>query len=267
MESMRRNILFTALSIGFCALLIAAGFTTFGYSQAKPAQAAAAPQAQTVMRVLDVQIKPGMSIEWESYLKNELMPSMKQSGLQMLAVFKTAQFGKYDNYFLISPLTGLAQLDTNPLVERLGAYGAASLMAKIQQFVDSSRSYMITGRSDLGIAPPSGYAMKMGVLARTAVAPGRTDDFEKGTKEMMAVIGKTNAKGVLVSKVGLGGNPNEYLTYVLFDSFADLEKFPQAFQKAAAEAKLAEQSAGVAMYAEWSVIVLDPNLSILSSGQ
>jgi hypothetical protein len=52
------------------------------------------------------------------------------------------------------------------------------------------------------------------------------------TKELSAVIAKTNAKGALVGQIGLGGNPNAFITLVPFDSFDDIGKFPEAMAKA-----------------------------------
>jgi hypothetical protein len=183
--------------------------------------------------------------------------SVKQSG-----VWKTAQFGDAGNYLLTSRMESLAELDgPSPLVKALGQDGVAALMTKLQRFVASARMYMITGQTNLSIAPKSGYVAKMGVLVTTSVAPGRTEDFEKNFKEVVAVIGKTNAKGVLTAKAGLGGNPNEYTTLVLFDSFADLEKFVPAFTKAAAEAKLAPQT-GIVTHQEMAAISNIPELSI-----
>jgi len=78
---------------------------------------------------------------------------------------------------------------------------------------------------------------------------------------------KTNAKGFLVSKSGLGGDPYGYLGLAFFDSFADLAQFPEAFRKASAEAKLAPMPTGVVMRAEYTVIRFVPELSIQPAAQ
>ena len=88
-------------------------------------------------------------------------------------------------------------------------------------------------------------------------------DFVKYTKELSAVIAKANAKGVLVSQVGLGGNPNEFITLVLFDSFADIDNFREAFARATADAKLTPAPAGTIVNTEWRVYRLVPELSII----
>jgi quinol monooxygenase YgiN len=118
----------------------------------------------------------------------------------------------------------------------------------------------------LSIAPKPGYTPKIGVLVINSVAPGRTEDFEKSSKEVIAAIGKTNAKGCLAFKMVLGGDPNEYNSLVLFDSFADIQKFGPAFGKALTEAKLGPD-AGTVIHREYTVIGYVPELSIQPADQ
>jgi len=70
-----------------------------------------------------------------------------------------------------------------------------------------------------------------------------------------------------VSQIGLGGNPNEFITLVLFDSFDDIGKFPAAFAKAAAEAQLTPEPAGTVANTEWRVYRYAPALSIIPAPQ
>jgi hypothetical protein len=125
----------------------------------------------------------------------------------------------------------------------------------------------LTIRPDLGIALPSGYVPKLAVMSTTSVAPGRTADYEKHSKELLPVMGKTNVKGMLVRRVAFGGDPNKYLSLVLCDSFTDMDQFGPAFTKAATEAKLAPQPAGIVMHSERTIVRYVPELSIQPSAQ
>ena len=118
-----------------------------------------------------------------------------------------------------------------------------------------------------GFAPALDYQRKLAVSARSIVAQGHNADFVKNAKEVSAVVAKTNAKGVLVSRIGLGGNPDEFITLVLFDSFDDIGKFSAAFAKASAEAKLAPLPAGTVAHSEWRVYRYLPALSITPAPQ
>jgi len=81
---------------------------------------------------------------------------------------------------------------------------------------------------------------------------------------MLPVIGKTKVKGMLVGKVGLGGNPNQYIMFALFDSFTDLAQFGAVFTKTSAEMKIAPMSPRIVTHMEYRVLRYAPDLSIQS---
>lgn len=254
---MQRQII-TRLGAACVALLFA--LTSFAYAQNPPAQQS--------YQVTTVQVKPEMEREYGDYLKNEAIPALQKGGVKQRAVWRTATFGEGGEYVFLTPIESLAEFDNpNPVVKALGQEGAAALWAKRQRLVSSSRSVQITARPDLGVAPKADYAYKLGVGVITNVTPGRTDEYEKYVKDLSATLAKTNAKGVLVGKAGLGGDPNSYRLMVLFDNWADLEKFQAARAKAAAETKLTPAAAGVVAHSEWRVYRYVPELSITPTPQ
>ena len=248
------------LKIALTALfLVAVVFASLTFAQQKPA---AAQAQQAIIGVTMMQIKPGMGYEFESYLKRDLIPALKKGGIKQLGIAKTKGFGASDNYIVTIPMASITELDApDPFAKALGGDGLLVLLSNIQRCVASSRTYMLVDRPDLGMAPKPDYAFKMGVFVTLSVTPGRTEDFEKGAKAIVAVIAKTNAKAVLTGKVGMGGNTNEYNMFIAFDNFADLEKFVPAFMKAAAEAKLAPET-GVVMWEEMATYSMLHELSI-----
>jgi hypothetical protein len=245
------------LSIGFCVLLLVVVCTNFGFAQGEDTS-----QEQELYLMYIIQVNPGMGPSFESVMKNDLIPALKKGDSNGLYAFRTGILGDANTYRLALPMTNITEFDLpNPLVKALGEEGVAALMAKMQPLINNNRSYMLTGRTDLGISPSTDYAIKLAVEATHAVAPGRTEEYEKGLTDALAVIKKTNTKGVITCRVGLGGNPNEYSLLVLFDSFADIEKFGPAFEKAAAEAKLSLQS-GVVVHQKMVVWSYAAELSI-----
>ena len=248
------------------ALLLAATLVVSSLAQDKPAPKAAADQA-VMMRITVTQMPNGMVPEWQNYQKNEVIPMMQKAGLTQSYVWRTATFGEAGEFIIARPMKDLSELDApSPLVKALGQEAATALAtgmaAKAQRFNAWSRTFMLTGRPDLSIELPAGYAPKLAVMATTDVAPGRTEEYEKYSKEGLPVIRKTNVKGMLVGRVGLGGNPNQYITFVMFDSFTDLDQFGAAYTKAAAEAKLAPTPPGIVTNTEWTTVRYVPELSI-----
>ena len=249
------------LKIALAALfLMAFVFASLAFAQQKPA-AGAAP-AQQMTGIMMMQVKPGMGLEWENYMKNQLIPAAKKGGMKQLGAWKTKEFGIGDRYIFTWPIASLAELDgPDPFEKSLGPDGAIMLLANIQRCVEGVRTFMLSEMPDLSIAPKPGYVPKFGVLVTVTVAPGRTDEYEKTAKEMQGVMAKTNAKAYLIGKVFLGGNPNQYLTSVALDNFADLATFGQLFVKAMTESKMSLQP-GVTTNILYEVYAAIPELSI-----
>lgn len=254
---MLRQII-TRLGAACVALLFA--LTSFAYAQNPPAQQS--------YEVTTVQVKPGMGGEYVDLQKKEMIPALQKGGVKQRSVWTTATFGEGGEYVTLRPIESLAQFDDpHPVVKALGQEGATALLAKRARLISSSHIVQITARPDLGVAPKADYAYKLGVSANVSVTPGRTDEYEKYVKALSATAAKTNAKGVLVGKAGLGGDPNSYRLMVLFDNWADLEKYRAAREKAAAETKLTPAATGVVAHTEWRVYRYVPELSIASAPQ
>lgn len=244
-------------------VLLAFTFTSITLAQNKPASDAE-PQA---MYVSMVKVKPGMDLEWENFIKKDLNPILKKGGIPQMSVSMTNVFGKGTIYIFLIPVQDMSMFDgPAPIAKAAGPDGLALMLSNMQRTVESSHTFLMTTRPDLNIPPKQGYQVKMGVMATISVVPGRQDDFIKRTRELIAIIGKTNTKAVLTGSVGLGGNPNDFIIFAAFDSFADLGQFPQSMAKAMADTKLTPET-GMVTHVEWTVLKMAPELSIHSTEQ
>ena len=90
-------------------------------------------------------------------------------------------------------------MSLSPAVKALGQAAVTALTAKLDRVTASLRTVGITSRPDLSIVPSgsAGSEPKLVAMRRITVAPGRNADFEKYAKELLPVMGKTNAKGCL----------------------------------------------------------------------
>lgn len=239
------------------AILFTLFTTTFSFAQTQPP----APQ---LYRVQVIKLNPGVRDEWREFYKTEILPVMKKAGIKRHDVLAVAQ-GDVREYILITPLEGLAQLDEPGAVEKvLGAEGMRALNAKHSRFLAEWHLYTSVARPDLGIAPTSNEPAKLAVMVRQHVTPGRALEFEKWAKENPLLIAKKiNAKGVLTGKTMMGGDPNTYTTFILYDSYADISKYQTEMVKAAAEMKLSlGVPAGLVAQTETLVVRGVPELSI-----
>ncbi len=247
-------------SIRFCAmavaLLMAATLTDFAFAQSQQAQI-----QEQAYQITSIRVKPGMGLEWQNFLKTELIPVMKKSGVTQFETWETA-FGDPDEFVMVTPLKNMAELDGPGAMSAAGEAGLKALMARIQQIVHSANFSVIRSRNDWNMPAKPGYVPKLAVLITNTVAVDRTDEFEKSSKGVMAAAAKTNMKGWLVSRLALGGNPNEFYTLVLFDAFADMQAFVPAFLKALNEAKLTPQP-GMVTQRRYEVLRYIPDLSFL----
>jgi hypothetical protein len=163
--------------------------------------------------------------------------------------------------YFVRPITGVASYDAPP--SGVSEAETAAVVAKRQSMILDMRTYLITPRPELSVAPKPGYQAKVAVLSTQSVMPGHVSAYTSNLKSLTAVIAKTNAKGALVSQTGLGGDPNEFNIVVFFDSFADLDRFPAEFGKAATAAKLPPEAADIVARTNYRVIRYQPELSIV----
>jgi len=264
---MRRYISKAGQSVLLSALLLAVGLECIAVAQNRPSSNAAAAQAEQQYLISEVHVQLGALRAWENLVKTEMLPALNTVGVSQ-SVWRTATLGEGGEFWIARPIKDVADLDEpNALVRALGQKAAEALMAKAMQFTLTSRTFIVTTRPELSIAPASGYVPRLAGMTRTSVTPGRTAEYEKRIKEQLAVINKTNVKGVLVSRVGGGGDPNQYNTLMLFDSFADVNQLGPAWRKAAGDANPAPQPAGVVAHVERIMLRYVPELSIQASAQ
>jgi hypothetical protein len=246
-----RNIV-ARLLLGVGALL--AGATITG-------AVAAQQPAPLAIEITLVHVKPGQEPAFQDWIKTEANPLRIKGGVKDRETWLTT-LGLGGEVYFVRPISGLASLDSPP--SGVTQAETQAVVAKRQSMILDLRTYIVTPRPELSAPPKPGYQAKLAVLSTQSVAPGRIAAYRDNVKALTAVIAKTNAKGVLVSQSGLGGDPNEFNILVMFDSFADLEKFPAEFGKAATAAKLPPEAAGVVARTNYRVIRYRPDLSIVS---
>ena len=222
------------------------------------------PAAPQFSRLQVVKLNPGVSDEWRKFYQTEIVPALKKGGVKQHSVWRVMQ-GDVREYVLITPLESLAQLDEpGVLAKVLGEEAATALNKKQSRFFAEWHIYTIAGRPDLSIAPTSTDVPKLGMATKTIVTPGRVQEWVKGIKEnLLPVAQKAGVKGMLTGKIAFGGNPNEFRSLLMFDSYADISRFQAAYGKAAEELKLNPNApAGIVTQSEFLVARYVPELSI-----
>jgi len=246
----------------FVSLLLTLALAASGFSQSKPVPAQTAAAQMQTYGITVMQIKPGMALEFENYIKQVAIPLMKKAGVKEMGVSRTNGLGMDSTYYSMTPIASLAEFDSIPPMYKAMGWDTLSVsLSVMQRCVSSIRTFLFLERPDLSFAPAPGYSLKMGFLITNSVAPGRNEEFEKTAKEVAALAGKSGLRAYLTGKVAFGGNSNDYLTFAAFDSFAEVAKVGPVFLKALADAKLPSQ-AGIVMWSDNSAMSVVPELSI-----
>jgi hypothetical protein len=258
---MKNRFSTTHFRLVVCALLIAATCAPFGFAQSQSQPTA--PSNLYLVRV--TRVKPEMVREYRELTQNEAIPAYKKGGVKLQNTMATALFGEAFEFITIEPAESLKQFDgPGPIQKALGAEGQRAFNAKRQRLIAGSHGYIVQLRPDLSanLPKPDAPPARGALAVRITVAPGRQAEYESSVKtDLLPILQKAFPKGVLTSKVLLGGNGNEYHVLALTDSFADLER---GLTAAVAEGlmKIQSKTAGIILHTENSVLRYVPELSI-----
>lgn len=237
---MNRLVLGKLCAIGVCLIVIAA-VVQAGLAQektpAKPAvgkkaaprkpKAAAAGAQSEWLSITVVRVKADLLTEYQDFVKNEVIPTLKKGGVKERSAFTTGIFGESFEYVYVTPIENFAQYDgPGPAVKALGEEGARAYGAKARRFVVSSRTFGVQTRPDLSIMPANmAGPPKLAVINSIHTVPGKNVAFETLLKtDILPAVKKAGVAGYLVSQTVFGGDPNEYTTLALMDTFAEVGK-------------------------------------------
>ena len=238
----------TRLFLACSVLLLAFTLTPLLFAPAKAAKplAAQAPAQRQLISIQFLRLKPGMAPEWREFRKNETLPMLKKAGVKQQTLWSTAVFGD-GTFLIVTPIESLAQYDgPSPAVRALGQEGATALAAKTARFIESSHTIAIETRPDLSLLPASSEPAKLIVVATSTLTQGHAADYESFVKtQVLPVVKKATPKGYLVSQVVYGGNVNQFITATLLDSFADLHRYREVFNKESTAARLTGKGVGI----------------------
>ena len=262
---MKRPNPITSLFLAFSVPLLALTVTPLCFAQAKAAEkrAAQAPAQRQLISIQFLRVKPGMGPEWREFRKNETLPMLRKAGVKQSTIFSTAIFGDV-SFLIVTPIESLAQYDNpGPAVRALGQEGAAAYNAKAARFVESSRTIAIETRPDLSLMPTSSDPAKLIVVGTTTLTQGYSAEYETFVKtQVLPVVKKAAPKGYLMSQVVYGGNLNQTISATLLDSFADLQRYREGFNKEATAARLTGRGVGV-VNRENAIYRYVPELSLM----
>ncbi len=252
--------------LAFMLLLFAAALAPRASLAQTPNPGPPPAPARERLAVTVIQVKPEAVLEFENMVRTEINPALAKGGAKWSDVWATATFGNGFEYFIVGPIESFAQYDgPGPLMKGLGREGYGAWAARAGKLISGLRTFAMEFNPELSHETKMTGPPKMGVLAFVSVAPGRGAEYENYTRtEMLPVVKRSGVAGYWFHQSVMGGNPNEYVTLILQDNFADLDKGPPWARVLGREgsAKLMQKLApGVVTHVELKFIRLMPDLT------
>jgi hypothetical protein len=191
--------------------------------KAKPAEAGA--QAGW-LSINIVRVKADMLTQYQEFARNETIPALKKGGVKERQAWGTGVFGESYEFVYVTPIESFAQYDSpGPLVKALGEEGARAYGEKARRLILSSHTYGVQTRPDLSLMGNMTGPPKLAVINSIHVLPGKGPAFEALLKgDVLPAVKKAGVTNYFVSQTVFGGDPNEYVTLTLMDSFAEIGK-------------------------------------------
>jgi len=206
-------------------MITASSVALAGLTVALPGLCSAQSDQPQYLRVTTYRIKPDMVQEWESLIKNEILPAYKKAGVSEISSWDTASFGTGSEYTIAIPVAKFGDLDgPSPLSKALAPDALANLLGRARKCVIESRSVAVRSHPELSImhemTEPPGIAM----VTTTHVAPGHRADFENFLKnDVTPAYKKAEVQQYWVYETVFGGDPNEFTSLLLLKKYADFD--------------------------------------------
>jgi hypothetical protein len=209
-----------------------------------------------------ISVNPDMLAEFQTFTRTETNPALRKGGQKWRDVWRTTgAAGDPFEFVIVAPIDGLAQYDGEPpIMKALGKEGFAQWEAKSYRFVNRARRYIMRTRPDLSYQGKMAGPPRLAVVTSISVAPGRTREWINYTVNDYMPVMRGAGVTYLVAETVFGGDANEYITLVLRDNFADIEKGPGA---EVADRLLKKLPGGVVVHEERSILRYVPDLSIV----
>ena len=206
-----------------CILLVSA-LVLSGLASARAFDAQTAPGAAQLVVLSLIDVKPELMSEFGA-LQGEVMAAQRLGGQPWRDTWNTATLGYPYRVAVLAPVDGLSQLDGQTYTAKgVGAAAATALNARARPMIDRQQIQLLQSRPDLTIGTRPAKD-GLGVVSYISVAPGREPDMERILRtDVHAALRKAAVGYYGVLRVLYGGDTSQYVTILMFENFAELDR-------------------------------------------
>ena len=204
-------------------------------TNAQQGRGSSAAQAQRPewMSLLVVKVKPGMATAFQDFVKSDVMPALKKTGMPWSLAYTAAPFGDGDTFTFAAPIASFAQFDQpDPFAKQMGPEGLAKLDAAASKMIESTRRVGLMRRADLSYA--TGTATEPSRLISVVsirVAASKMDAFSTLVKADLIPVNKKAGVKSMDTFMTIFGEPQGTFTFVSpISNFAEIDLGP-AYQR------------------------------------
>lgn len=203
--------------------MVAAASLLVAVTIVAPAASGQTPPAGQLVVLSTIDVTPDRYAEFGA-LQAEAMAAQRTGGQPWRETWHVGTFGRPYRVSVLRPMTAYAELDGPSFTVRGGGAGqAASINERARRMIAGQHITALRMRPDLGYGTRPAV-MQVAVLTTMTVAPGRHAEFEAIVRDVVVPALKKAGEPYLgLSQVVMGGNPNEYVAWTLYDSFADVD--------------------------------------------
>ena len=246
-------------------------FALAGLTVVLPVLCPAQSEQPQYLRVTTYRVKPDMVPEWESLIKNEILPAYKKAGVPEISTWDTGNFGAGSEYTVAVPIAKFADLDeSSPLSKALKPDVLANLLNRARKCVIESRSVAVVFHPEASIMHEMTEPPNLALVITAHVAPGHITDFENFLKnDVVPAYQKAQVQQYWVYQTLFGGDANEFTSLLLVNKYGDLDGGGVLVKTLGQEGfrKLVEKTGGIVASAQRTLLHYRGDLSLQPANQ
>ncbi|MBM3785490.1 MAG: hypothetical protein FJW30_14080 [Acidobacteria bacterium] len=185
--------------------------------------AADPPPLRRYARVATYEVKPGMNLAFEDYLKNRYLPATRKGGENTVIHQGTSVTGNNNTYQVTVFLDSLARFDSESPFRKGAGEDWRRILDQRDALIERGSAITIRTIADLSVPQTPGKVSPLQIRQHVRVRGDKRAEWEEVWKSVVVPAVKKAGRWVVVSRVAFGADV-EFRITAGTDTFAELDK-------------------------------------------